>query len=163
MSQSSSSSSDDGKSEGPVTEAKKKKGLGLVIPHPVQGAMNFLCAVLGLLTCLLRTELVHLLEVTHRIKGIILRIAQPLHDVFDFLISFLWASHRSRNRTVLICRLERWKNRLVTTDLIATHPIEDAFNLMCSIFQLLATLWLWKNLIALLELSGRIAVVLKEP
>ena len=101
---SSSSSSDDGKSEGPVTEAKKKKGLGLVIPHPVQGTLNFLCTVLGHRTCLLRKELVHLLEVTHRIKGIILGIAQPLHDVFDVLLSFLWASHGSRNRTVLICR-----------------------------------------------------------
>ena len=38
--------------------------LHTLIPHPVQGALNFLCAVLGLLTCLLRTELVHLLEVT---------------------------------------------------------------------------------------------------
>ena len=61
--------------------------LHTLITHSVQGALNFLCAVLGLLTCLLRTELVHLLEVTHRIKGIILRIAQPLHDFFDILLS----------------------------------------------------------------------------
>ena len=81
-------------------------------------------------------ELVNLLEVACRIKGL------------------SWSVNRNDGKVVssgptsLLCIQS------------STPSISCAFNLMYLIFQLLATLWLWKYLIDLLELSGRIVRII---
>ena len=79
--------------------------LDTFVPHPIKGAFDLSCTVVWFLSILLWNQLVHLLEITCWIKGLVHGVAQPRRNVIDVLLPFFGTS-RDLGKGTIQTRLE---------------------------------------------------------
>ena len=79
--------------------------LDTFLPHPIKGAFDLSCTVVYFLFILLWNQLVHLLEITCWIKGLVHGVAPPRRNVIDVLLPFFGTS-RDLGKGTIQTRLE---------------------------------------------------------